>query len=79
MKKSKRGEKEVNIKEYIRGFALEQDTDCVRCYAILGAGNNNLSPEYLTKTIIRELPELEPDGANYHHLMTYDAELNEFR
>ena len=79
MKKSKRGEKEVNIKEYIRGFALEPDTDCVRCYAILGAGNNNLSPEYLTKTLIRELPELEPDGANYHHLMTYDAELNEFR
>lgn len=79
MKKSKRGEKEVNMKEYIRGLTLEQDTDCVRCYAILGAGNNNLSPEYLTKTLIRELPELEPDGTNYHHLMTYDAELNEFQ
>ena len=53
--------------------------DCVRCYASLGAGNNNLSPEYLTKTIARDLPDLTPDGANYHHLMVYDAELNEFR
>ena len=51
MKKSKRGEKEVNIKDYIKALTLEPDTDCVRCYAILGAGNNNLSPEYLTKTI----------------------------
>ena len=51
----------------------------MRCYAILGAGNNNLSPEYLTKTIARDLPDLTPDGANYHHLMVYDAELNEFR
>lgn len=79
LKKSKRGEKEVNIKEYIRGMSLEADTDCVRAYAILGAGNNNLSPEYLTKTIVRDLPQYEPDGANYHHLMVYDAQLNEFR
>ena len=79
MKKSKRGEKEVNIKDYIKALTLEPDTDCVRCYAILGAGNNNLSPEYLTKTIARDLPDLTPDGANYHHLMVYDAELNEFR
>lgn len=79
MKKSKRGEKEVNIKDYMRGFSLYSEQDCVRCYAILGAGNNNLSPEYLTKTLVRELPELKPDGANYHHLMVYDAELNEFR
>lgn len=79
MKKSKRGEKEVNIKDYMRGFSLQSEQDCVRCYAILGAGNNNLSPEYLTKTLVRELPELEPDGANYHHLMVYDTQLNEFR
>ena len=79
MKKSKRGEKEVNIKDYIKALTLEPDTDCVRCYAILGAGNNNLSPEYLTKTIARDLPDLTPDGATYHHLMVYDAELNEFR
>lgn len=79
LKKSKRGEKEVNIKDYMRGITLEPDTDCVRAYTILGAGNNNLSPEYLTKTIIRELPQYEPDGANYHHLMVYDEQLNEFR
>ena len=79
MKKSKRGEKEVNIKDYIRGLSLEQEEDQVRAYAILGAGNNNLSPEYVTKVLARELPELTPDGAYYHHLMVYDENLNEFR
>ena len=79
LKKSKRGEKEVNVRDYMRGITLEPDTDCVRAYTILGAGNNNLSPEYLTKLILRELPQYAPDGTNYHHLMVYDAQLNEFR
>ena len=79
LKRSKRGEKEVNVKDYMRGITLEQDTDCVRAYVILGAGNNNLSPEYITKLIVRELPQFEPDGAYYHHLMVYDEQLNEFR
>lgn len=79
LKRSKRGEKEVNIRDYMRGITLEADADCVRAYTILGAGNNNLSPEYLTKLLSRELPEYEPDGALYHHLMVYDAQLNEFR
>ena len=79
LKKSKRGEKEVNVRDYMRGITLEPDTDCVRAYTILGAGNNNLSPEYLTKLILRELPQYAPDGTNHHHLMVYDAQLNEFR
>ena len=79
MKRSKRGEKEVNIKDYIKGISLEPDTDCVRAYAILASGNNNLSPEYITKTIQAELPQYAPDGVNYHHLMIYDTNLDEFR
>lgn len=79
LKRSKRGEKEVNIKDLMKGITLEQDTDCVRAYAILGAGNNNLSPEYVTKTITAEFPQYTPDGVSYHHLMTYDTKLNEFR
>ena len=79
LKRSKRGEKEVNIKDLMKGISLEQDTDCVRAYAILGAGNNNLSPEYVTKTITAAFPQYAPDGVSYHHLMTYDTNLNEFR
>ena len=79
LKRSKRGEKEVNIKDLRKGISLEQDTDCVRAYAILGAGNNNLSPEYVTRTITAEYPQYAPDGVSYHHLMTYDTNLNEFR
>ena len=79
LKRSKRGEKEVNIKDLMKGISLEQDTDCVRAYAILGAGNNNLSPEYVTRTITAEYPQYAPDGVSYHHLMTYDTNLNEFR
>ena len=79
LKRSKRGEKEVNIKDLMKGISLEQDTDCVRAYAILGDGNNNLSPEYVTKTITAAFPQYAPDGVSYHHLMTYDTNLNEFR
>lgn len=79
LKKSKRGEKEVNIKDFMRGITLEATENCVRAYAVLGAGNQNLSPEYLTKAITREFPQEVPDGASYHHLMVYDAQLNEFR
>ena len=79
LKRSKRGEKEVNIKDLMKGISLEQDTDCVRAYAILGAGNNNLRPEYVTRTITAEYPQYAPDGVSYHHLMTYDTNLNEFR
>lgn len=79
LKRSKRGEKEVNIKDLMKGISLEQDTGCVRAYAILGAGNNNLSPEYVTKTITAAFPQYIPDGVSYHHLMTYDTNLNEFR
>lgn len=79
LKRSKRGEKEVNIKDLMKGISLEQDTDCVRAYAILGAGNNNLSPEYVTRTITAAFPQYAPDGVSYHHLMTYDTNLNEFR
>ncbi len=79
MKRSKRGEKQVNIKEYIRAISLEPDTDCVRAYTILSSGNNNLSPEYITRTIQAELPQYVLDGVSYHHLMVYDANLEEFR
>ncbi len=79
MKRSKRGEKEVNIKDYIKGISLEQiDANTVKVYCVLGAGNNNLSPEYITKTVAAELG-YEPDGARYHHLMVYDTNMEEFR
>lgn len=79
LKRSKRGEKEVNIKDLMKGISLEAEENCVRAYTILGAGNNNLSPEYVTKTIVAEFPHYEPDGVHYHHLMTYDTNLDEFR
>lgn len=79
LKRSKRGEKQVNIKELMKGITLEEDRNSVRAYTILGAGNNNLSPSYITKTIVEEFPDYQPDGELYHHLMVYDKNLEEFR
>ncbi|MGM9650251.1 MAG: TIGR03936 family radical SAM-associated protein [Butyricicoccaceae bacterium] len=79
LKKSKRGEKEVNIKEYLRGMEIEDAPDGVRVTVITAAGNNNLSPEYVTKVIERELPQYSILGADYHRLMVYDADMNQFK
>lgn len=78
VKRSKRGEKEVNIKEFMKSIEVSQDGDKAYANCVLGAGNNNLSPEYITKTIAAELG-YEPDGVHYHHLMTYDTKMEEFR
>lgn len=79
LKKSKRGEKEVNIQEYLRGLEVQEVPDGVRLTVITAAGNQNLSPEYVTRVIERELPQYPIFGADYHRLMVYDAEMNQFK
>lgn len=80
LKRSKRGEKLVNMREFIHtqpGFA-----DCghfVVCESTIGAGNNNLSPEYLTKAIRRYLPQYSIADEAYHRLCVYNAQGLPFR
>lgn len=79
VKRSKRGEKTVNLRDYLHELTVEQDGNTVKLFAITAAGNNNLSPEYLSRSIELYLPQYLPLDAAYHRLAVYTADLQEFR
>lgn len=79
VKRSKRGEKTVNLRDFLRELTVEAHENAVKLYAITAAGNNNLSPEYLTKSIEQYLPQYAPLAAAYHRLAVYTEALEEFR
>ncbi len=79
VKRSKRGEKTVNMRELMHGFSLaERDRQAV-AEAVTAAGNNNMSPEYLTRAIAQYLPQYEIAGAAYHRLCVYNDRMQAFR
>ena len=80
LKRTKRSEKEVNIKEFIAKFEVyDQDEKTSKVKVTTTAGDPNLSPEYVTKAILKYLPELLFDGASYHRICIYDIDLNVFK
>ena len=79
VKRSKRGEKTVNMRELMHGFSrAERDGQAV-AEAVTAAGNNNMSPEYLTRAIAQYLPQYEIAGAAYHRLCVYNDRMQAFR
>lgn len=79
-KRTKRSEKEVNIKDFIAKiefFDIDENTSKIK--VITCAGDPNLSPEYITRAIVKYLPEIEFDGASYHRTCIYDKDLNVFK
>lgn len=79
MKKSKRAEKEVNLKDFMRDLQLEKQENAVIATVITASGNNNLSPEYITKAMTAQFPAYQPDGALYHHMTVYTPDFHIFR
>ncbi len=79
VKRSKRGEKEINMREYMRDFSLSVVGNDVICQTITAAGNNNMSPEYLTKAVRQYLPDFTIDGDAYHRLCVYTDDMKPFR
>lgn len=80
LKRSKRGEKLVNMREFMTGdLQFTQTENTVTCEVITGAGNHNMSPEYLTRAIRQYLPQYEISGEAYHRLCVYTDELTPFR
>ena len=51
VKRSKRGEKTVNMRELMRDLTVTDGPDEVTAVVTTAAGNNNMSPEYLTRAI----------------------------
>lgn len=80
LKRSKRGEKLVNMRELMQGGpALAESGDAVVLTAVTAAGNNNLSPEYLTKAMRQYHPEFDLPCAAYHRMCVYNDKMQEFR
>lgn len=80
LKRSKRGEKVVNMRELINGQpVLTSFGNFVICEVMTGAGNNNMSPEYLTKAIAQYLPQYSISDEAYHRLCVYNGQNVPFR
>lgn len=79
VKRSKRGEKTVNMRELMNGFALTEQDGQVIAEVVTAAGNNNMSPEYLTRAIAQYLPQYEILSAAYHRLCVYNDKMQVFR
>ena len=83
MKKSKSGEKEVDITSFIKRIEFESKNGCLIVKAILSAGSSeNLNPEYIV-TALRECTDLagDLDGLTYRIMRNkvYDSYLIEFK
>lgn len=78
MKKSKRGEKEVDISELIRSVNAHGKDGNVIVEAVLAAGNESLNPELLIRAINKFRPELNPDFVKYHRVEVLDANGEKF-
>ena len=79
VKRSKRGEKTVNMRELMNGFALTEQDGQVVAEVVTAAGNNNMSLEYLTRAIAQYLPQYEILSAAYHRLCVYNDKMQAFR
>ena len=79
VKRSKRGEKTVNMRELMNGFELSEQDGQVVAEVVTAAGNNNMSPEYLTRAIAQYLPQYEISSAAYHRLCVYNDKMQAFR
>ena len=79
VKRSKRGEKTVNMRELMNGFALTEQDGQVVAEVVTAAGNNNMSPEYLTRAIAQYLPQYGISSAAYHRLCVYNDKMQAFR
>lgn len=79
VKRSKRGEKTVNMRELMRDLSLTVQGQTVVAEVVTAAGNNNMSPEYLTRAVAQYLPQYPIVGAAYHRLCVYNDKMQAFR
>lgn len=78
-KKSKSGEKEVDLTDFIKSITVARDGEDIVIDACLSAGNDNLNPEYILRAVEKYLPDMAPDFAKYHRISVFDKNMKEFR
>ena len=79
VKRSKRGEKTVNMRELMRDLTVTDGPDEVTAVVTTAAGNNNMSPEYLTRAIRQYLPQYEIPFSAYHRMNVFTSDGTPFR
>lgn len=79
VKRSKRGEKLVNMRDFFTEVHFTEKNGQVIAEVITAAGNNNMSPEYLTRAVEQYLPQYTIAGASYHRLCVYNEKMQAFR
>lgn len=67
------------MKTLIHSLELTESDDGIQLTGIVAAGNNNLSPEYLTKAMQQYYPKFQLTDAAYHRLCVYNEQMQEFR
>jgi len=78
MKRTKRGEREVDISELIRSVDVSVCGYKVIIDAVLAAGNESLNPELLIRATEKFHPELMPDFVKYHRVEVLDENGEKF-
>lgn len=83
MKKSKSGEKEVDITSFIKKIEFCSESGCLKAKAVLSAGSSeNLNPEYIV-TALRGCDDLKDDLVDVTYRImrnkVYDGYLVEFK
>ncbi len=79
VKRSKRGEKLVNMRDFFTEVEITEQENQVIVEVITAAGNNNMSPEYLTRSVEQYLPQYTIQGAAYHRMCVYNEKMQAFR
>lgn len=80
LKKSKRKEEQVNLLDYVLDLSVrEQGLETMVVETKLRAGNVNLSPEYVARSIAQQIPELSYDGVRYHRMEVFQENGTIFR
>lgn len=79
VKKSKSGESEINVKDFMIGINASNQDGEVHINTVLAAGNQNLNPEYVVKVIQTELSLKNPPDALYTRTAILNHQLETFR
>lgn len=79
MKKSKSGEVEADITDYLRGIKVNPMDDGIVIECLLTAGEKSLNPEYLVKAAVKYVEGSELNYATYKRTEIYDKDFKVFR
>lgn len=73
-KQSKRGSKEVDLKEYVKEISFTENGEGTICHAVLKAGNDPLNPAYITLALKENGLIPEEEKAFYTRTSVLDKE-----